>query len=470
MDNLNVEQNNIPEDESNRSLDSVSDNTVYGAVYTPDPEGSGYTCSKYHANNTDTTQKSESIKNEKLKKNKLPIGFVIIAVAVCFVFSALSAVGGAMFAGMFADSQYELDETSGLGNNDSVNESTQGSNNVYIDSTKSPEFVEQTVSQGDPLTMEAAISRVKDSVVEITTETVRSGMGGFSQYVVSGAGSGVIISDGGYIITNNHVIEGAANIIVRLTDGSEHNATLIGTDSKTDIAVLSITPPEGTKLTSAIIGNSDSLLLGETVIAIGNPLGELGGTVTDGIISCLAREIAIDGSGTMTLLQTNAAVSPGNSGGGLFDLYGRLIGIVNAKFSGEGVEGISFAIPVNTAYDIAKQLIDKGYVSGRPALGVTLSQYQYGKDFFGTTYYQVVVVDPQNVTELKVNDVIVSVGGLQISTLGELTDIISNYKIGDVLTLTIIRDRRYVDVNVTLVEYSPSSSEGNDNPNSNPEV
>ena len=102
--------------------------------------------------------------------------------------------------------------------------------------------------------------------------------------------------------------------------------------------------------------------LGQTVIAIGNPLGELGGTVTDGIISCLAREIAIDGSGTMTLLQTNAAVSPGNSGGGLFDLYGRLIGIVNAKFSGEGVEGISFAIPMNTAWSIAKQLIDKGYV------------------------------------------------------------------------------------------------------------
>ena len=133
------------------------------------------------------------------------------------------------------------------------------------------------------------------------------------------------------------------------------------------IAVISITPENGDVLTSAIIGSSESLKLGQTVIAIGNPLGKLGGTVSDGIISCLARDIAIEGSGTMTLLQTNAAVSPGNSGGGLFDLYGRLIGVVNAKSTGQGVEGISFAIPIDTAWDVAGQLINQGFVSGRPS-------------------------------------------------------------------------------------------------------
>jgi serine protease Do len=144
--------------------------------------------------------------------------------------------------------------------------------------------------------MEQAIAKVKDSVVEITTERLQSGFGSFSQYVVSGAGSGVIISTDGYIITNNHVIEGASNIMVRLTNGKEYNATLIATDSKTDIAVISIEPDQKEKLSPAIIGSSQNLMLGQTVIAIGNPLGKLGGTVSDGIISCLAREIAIEGS------------------------------------------------------------------------------------------------------------------------------------------------------------------------------
>ncbi len=145
----------------------------------------------------------------------------------------------------------------------------------------------------------------------------------------------------------------------------------------------------------------------------------------------------------------------------MFDLNGRLIGVVNAKFSGEGVEGISFAIPVNTAWDVAKQLIDKGYVSGRPALGVTLSQVQYGYDIFGQTYYQIIVTDPQNVNELKTNDIIISVNNEQISTLGELSDIISSYNIGDVVTLTVVRGRKYIDIEVSLVEYKVSDAQVN---------
>ena len=163
----------------------------------------------------------------------------------------------------------------------------------------------------------------------------------------------------------------------------------------------------------------------------------------------------------MTLLQTNVAVSPGNSGGGLFDLHGRLIGIVNAKFSGEGVEGISFAIPMNTAWAVAKQLIDKGYVSGRPALGVTLSQVQYGYGIFGGTSYQVVIADPQNVDELKANDIIVGINNIQVSTIGEVSDIVSSCKIGDVLTLTVVRERKYLEIKVTLVEYSPVGNDKN---------
>lgn len=457
MDNFEFENinNNVSEKQADGS--SEPENTVYGAVYTPDPEGNGYSCQRYNENGMEPIMVTKENKAPKRKRNSASMVIIAVSVLLCVLLSGAAAFGATLLAKEFAGYPSVTEEITEV----SDRAPRPSTNNVYFDN--SPDYTEQTVTQGSLLTMEEAIRCVKDSVVEITTESVRSGFGGFSQYVVSGAGSGVIISDGGYIITNNHVIDGASNIIVRLTDGSEHKATLIGTDSKTDVAVISIIPPEGVKLTSAVIGNSDNLDLGQTVIAIGNPLGELGGTVTDGIISCLAREIAIDGSGTMTLLQTNAAVSPGNSGGGLFDLYGRLIGVVNAKFSGDGVEGISFAIPANTAWDIAKQLIDKGYVSGRPDLGVSLSQVQYGYNIFGSSYYQIVVTDPRSVKELEVDDIIVSVDNQQISTIGDLADVVSSHKIGDVLTLTVVRGRRYLDVNVTLVEYEPPHSEKDGN-------
>ncbi len=456
MDNSNMEFEktvNTVEEENKQPESASSENISYGAVYTPNPEGNGYTCQRYDADSEEIMHnESSSNKKREKKHNGALIGIIAISVAICIIFSGAAAFGATLFAGSLINYPENTENTMGY----QEKEPPARPDNIYIDNT--PNYTEETVAMGSQLSMEEAIRTVKDSVVEITTESLKSGFGGFSQYVVGGAGSGVIISSGGYIITNNHVVEGASNIVVRLTDGSQHKATLIGADSKSDIAIISITPSEDVILTPAVIGNSDALNLGQTVIAIGNPLGELGGTVTDGIISCLAREIAIDGSGTMTLLQTNAAVSPGNSGGGLFDLYGRLIGVVNAKFSGEGVEGISFAIPMNTAYDVAKQLIDKGYVSGRPALGVALSQVQYGSGIFGVTGYQVVVADPKNVKELKVNDIIIGINNQQVSTLGEISDIVSSHKIGDVLTLTVVRDRRYVEVEVTLVEYVPDAN------------
>lgn len=177
-------------------------------------------------------------------------------------------------------------------------------------------------------------------MVEVTTEAVTTNAF-FGQYVQSGAGSGVIITEDGYIITNNHVVSGASQVTVRTSDGTEYPATVVGADSKTDIAVLKI---EATGLTPAVVGDSDSLQVGEFTLAVGNPLGELGGTVTDGIISALDREVTVENQ-TMNLLQTNAAVSPGNSGGGLFNERGELIGIVNAKSSGQNAEGLGLRDP-----------------------------------------------------------------------------------------------------------------------------
>lgn len=232
----------------------------------------------------------------------------------------------------------------------------------------------QTMSTGG--TAAEVVAMVAESVVEIRTESITTQWG--MQYVVSGAGSGVIVAhdedfETYYIVTNNHVIEGARDIKVSLRSGGEaYTATLIASDVAGDIAVISI--KETSTLNVAVWGSSAGLLVGEDVIAIGNPLGSLGGTVTKGIISATERSIPV-GNYTMTLLQTDTAINPGNSGGGLFNMRGELVGVVNAKTSDEEVEGICFAIPADTARSIFDDLVTDGVVSGRVSLGVSVAAY-----------------------------------------------------------------------------------------------
>ncbi|MDE6201752.1 MAG: trypsin-like peptidase domain-containing protein [Clostridiales bacterium] len=232
----------------------------------------------------------------------------------------------------------------------------------------------QTMSTGGTTT--EVVAMVAESVVEIRTESVTTQWG--MQYVVSGAGSGVIVAHDAdyetyYIVTNNHVIEGARDIKVSLRSGGDaYTATLVASDVAGDIAVISIN--EKSTLNVAVWGNSAGLLVGEDVIAIGNPLGSLGGTVTKGIISATERSIPV-GNYTMTLLQTDTAINPGNSGGGLFNMRCELVGVVNAKTSDEEVEGICFAIPADTARSIFDDLVTDGVVSGRVTLGISVAEY-----------------------------------------------------------------------------------------------
>lgn len=182
-----------------------------------------------------------------------------------------------------------------------------------------------------------------DSIVEISTETEVNGWSWFgnSSYLVPGAGSGIIISDSGHILTCYHVIEGAETIAVRLRNGESYQASVVASDEESDVAIIKIEPTS--ELTPVVFGSSDDLKVGDSVVAIGNPLGELGGSVTEGIISALDREVTIEDKGTFTVLQTSAAINSGNSGGGLFNCQGELIGMVNAKASEVGVEGLGFA-------------------------------------------------------------------------------------------------------------------------------
>lgn len=297
----------------------------------------------------------------------------------------------------------------------------------------------------------AVAEKAKPTVVEITTEIV-SNNSYFQQYVESGAGSGVIISTDGYIITNNHVIDGASKITVRLTTGDEHEAILIGTDSQSDIAVLKI---EATGLAYATLGDSSKLAVGEEVLAIGNPLGSLGGSVTNGIISALDREITIDGQ-KMQLLQTNAAINPGNSGGGLFNMNGELIAIVNAKSYGDAIEGLGFAIPINYAHEVAQELLKNGYVSGRPAIGISYIEIDDYMDLmrFRVSAYGVYVYDGGE-TSLANGDRIVRFGDYEVQNAENLKSAIQSYKVGDTVNVTVVRNGQYTDLSVTLIEDKP---------------
>ena len=309
------------------------------------------------------------------------------------------------------------------------------------------------------LSVAGVSEKVSDSVVEIVTEYVQEGFLRGS-YTSSGAGSGVILTEDGYIVTNNHVIDGAQNIHVRLHNGDYYEAELVGTDSVSDIAVLKI---NATGLSYATLGDSSALVVGERCVAIGNPLGTLGGTVTDGIISAKDREITVEGE-TMVLLQTNAAVNPGNSGGGLFNMRGELIGIVNAKSSGDNVEGLGFAIPINTASPIIDDLINSGYVHGRFALGVsvlTIDNYQkamyYGVEEYGTYIYQVESGSNAEKAGLQVGDLILKADGKEIETASDLQEVLDSKTAGDTLELEIDRDGETLTVTVTLMETVPES-------------
>jgi serine protease Do len=284
------------------------------------------------------------------------------------------------------------------------------------------------------------------------------------QYVTEGAGSGIIIKSDGYIITNNHVISGASKIKVTTSDKKEYEAKVIGTDADTDVAVLKI---DAKNLSAATMGNSEQLNVGDLAVAIGNPLGELGGTVTAGIISALDRSISIEGK-TMSLLQTDSSINPGNSGGGLFNQYGQLIGVVVAKSSGSDIEGLGFAIPISKAADVADQLIEYGYVKGQVTTGMSYAdmsanQQQMGPNSSfggqdgqsssaGAVYIQEISGANAKKAGFASGDLVYSVDGKQIDSFETLSSIITSHKVGDTIEFVIVRNNQQKKIKLELEE------------------
>ena len=301
----------------------------------------------------------------------------------------------------------------------------------------------------DALCLQDIYSSVIDSVVSISSMT-SSG---------TSSGTGIIMSSDGYVITNHHVITGALVISVLTNDNQEYEAALVGSDEMSDLAVLKI---DARGLQAAEFGDSSKLRVGDSVVAIGDPLGvQLRGTMTNGIISAINRDLTV-GDRTMTLIQTNAALNNGNSGGPLINCYGQVIGINTVKMSSyytatASVEGLGFAIPISVAKPIIDELIENGYVAGRPAIGISgdsLPSYY-------RTYYRL----PEGVYVTSVNegsdakakgiregDIVTAINGERISSIDELNTVKNQYAAGDEVTLTVYRSGTYYEVTVTLID------------------
>jgi len=319
-------------------------------------------------------------------------------------------------------------------------------------------------SNGSTLSPTELFAGANPAVVAISTETIGHNVFG-RPVTYPAAGSGFIISDDGYIVTNNHVIEGANSISILLHDGTSQPATLVGRDPNSDLAVLKIDMQGLSYLTW---GASDTLKVGEQVAAIGNPLGEFANSMTVGYISALNREINIDGT-PRNMLQTDTAVNEGNSGGPLLNMKGQVIGIVSAKSTGMNVEGLGFAIPSNEAKVVIEHLIRDGYVKGRAVMGVTIST----SEIDGKPGVIVMTVNSGSAAEkagVKVDDIILSANKIAVSTVEELKEIVNAMSPGDKLTLNIKRGNQDISLTVTLDEYRPSEAERslpsyNQNPN-----
>ena len=394
---------------------------------TPETEKTG--CGQSDFTHTVYVDTAEAPHKKPKEKNKTPYvtkKFFALMLVLCMILSA--AVGAGAYA-------LAISSFGGI----SVDKSIHTTNYNLAKST------------GSVLSIEEIVAKNENSVVAIETESVATDSW-LRQYVTQGAGSGVIYSEDGYIITNNHVIDGANSIKVTLYNGKTYDAALVATDAQTDVAVIKINE---TGLTPVTMGSMDQVSVGSLAVAIGNPLGTLSGTATDGIISALEREITIDGK-AMSLIQTSASINPGNSGGGLFDQYGDLIGLVVAKSSGSDVEGLGFAIPVDKVESVAKSLIKNGYVEGRPAAGIVIQDLtdsstamQYGVSLTGV-YITDVTGENAKKAGLQKGDMIYYVDDVKITDSSVLLKTIQDHKIGDTVTFTVVRGSDILKCDVQL--------------------
>ena len=381
----------------------------------------------------------------KLKQKKKSFWRYTAAV-VCGMFAGALIFGGAFsYAVHTQNGRFMLRQYS----------AGQGQNGITVADTADA----LTPPGGKELNVTQIAEKVGPAVVGILSkQSVNTWFGVTEQ---QGSGSGIIISHDGYIITNSHVIEGATSFKVVLASGDEYDAVIVGQDVKTDLAVIKINE---TNLPTAELGKSSELKVGELAVAIGNPHGlEFQGSVTAGVISALNRTMNVDGR-QYTLVQTDAAINPGNSGGPLVNKYGQVIGINTVKLSYSDTEGMGFAIPIDVAAPIVDELINKGYVTGRPQIGIgtrdiTESMANYYKMPIGVYILEVSPGSGAAAAGLMIGDIVVAADGKTVTTTDELNDIKDTHKAGEIIKLEIVRSGQSITVNVKLGEEKPTTNQ-----------
>ena len=328
-------------------------------------------------------------------------------------------------------------------------------------------------ADGSAMTPAQLYAACVDSVVSISTTVQTSSFYGSKE--ASSSGSGFILSADGYVVTNYHVIEGAKAVSVILHDDTEYPAEVVGHDSTNDIAVLKV---DAEKLPAAALGSSAALNIGDMVAAIGNPLGELASTQTVGYVSGINREITTDNT-IISMIQTDAVINPGNSGGPLFNVYGQVIGITTAKYSGTtgsgaSIEGIGFAIPIDDVVPIINDLIEYGYVTGG-YMGVTVmntdeeSAAMYGLPT-GARIEDVVKGGAADRAGLQSKDIIIALGDHEVRNITDLTRALRHFKAGDSTTVTILRNGREMALDIVLDEKPRDTAATTEEPASQPET
>ena len=390
------------------------------------------------------SQKPHTPKNKKHSRG-LALGLCGVA-AACLLFAGGAVVGNMAFGG---------NANSDSGTSASASDSAptlQINSKPTSDSSNSSD----NYDTADGMAGEDIYKKVNPSVVSVISTTSEG----------TGSGSGVIMSKDGYIITNNHVVDGAQSVSVQLSDGTSLDAEIIGTDEQTDLAVIKVTPTND--LTAAEFGDSDELEPGEYAYAIGSPGGvQFANTITGGRISAINRDLTVNDR-VMTLIQTDASINNGNSGGALINKYGQVVGITSAKLSGNAfgsatVEGMGFAIPINTAKDIVDELIQNGYVSGRPSIGITGQNVESadGK-VSGVQVYSIDSRAKAASEGLQVGDVITAVDGTPTPDMDKVNELKQDKKAGDKLTLSVYRISTGKTLNITITLTDSHDLEGDD--------
>ena len=386
---------------------------------------------------------------QKPKQPRKKGGLKLVALALC-----CSILGGVLGAGAMMWAQ-----RSSLPEGLSQQEAT-----VLVRSSRQASQLQIVQTDpGEEKTAAQVYAENVQSTVGITT-SITTNYFGF-QTTSAASGSGFIISTDGYILTNHHVIEDASSITVSLHDGRSYEAALIGYDKSNDIAVLKIEAEED--LAPVILGDSDSLNVGDPVVAIGNPLGELTFSLTAGYVSAKDRQVTFSGGTTMNLIQTDAAINSGNSGGALFNMYGEVVGVTNAKYSSSSsseasIDNIGFAIPINSIMDIVQSIIEKGYIS-KPYIGVQVIDVgtearRYGLPQ-GAAIYSVVEDSPAEKGGLQANDIVTQANGTEITCGNDLVTLVQSLTPGDELNLTVYRQGQNLELTVIVEEQIQSALE-----------